>query len=66
MAQLSEIIYFDFLGVYIVGATCGQFIQLPAGLLLDRIGPRYTRVVSAAVFALGCLIFAVSSNNRMY
>lgn len=37
-------------------------IQIPAGLLLDRIGPRYSLTLAAALCALGTLQFSLASH----
>lgn len=35
--------------------------QLPAGVIIDRIGPRYTATIGTIVMSLGALVFAQSS-----
>mmetsp|Transcript_4972 Transcript_4972/g.15842 ORF Transcript_4972/g.15842 Transcript_4972/m.15842 type:complete len:693 (-) Transcript_4972:301-2379(-) len=49
--------------VYVVGSWANQFGRLPAGLLLDRIGPRLTSTTSALVLAIGALIFGLASSS---
>ncbi|MBS0585379.1 MAG: MFS transporter [Verrucomicrobia bacterium] len=38
------------------------FLQIPAGLLLDKIGPRKVTTVAIALCALGTILFAEASN----
>ncbi len=38
------------------------FLQIPAGLLIDKIGPRKVTTIAIALCALGCLIFAKSDS----
>lgn len=38
------------------------FLQIPAGLLIDKIGPRKVTTFAIVLCALGCLIFAKSSS----
>lgn len=38
------------------------FLQIPAGLLIDKIGPRKITTLAIALCALGCLIFAKSES----
>lgn len=37
-------------------------LQIPAGLLLDRFGPRKTTTLAIALCAIGCLIFAATDS----
>ena len=37
------------------------FLQIPAGLLIDKIGPRKVTTLAIALCALGCVIFAQSN-----
>ena len=36
-------------------------MQVPIGMMIDRFGPRRLMTASAAVCAVGCVLFAVSS-----
>ena len=38
------------------------FLQIPAGLLIDKIGPRKVTTLAIALCAFGCLIFAKSNS----
>ncbi len=38
------------------------FLQIPAGLLIDKIGPRKVTTLAIALCALGCIIFAKSNS----
>jgi len=49
--------------IYTVGAWMNQGGRLPAGVMLDRVGPRATATCSAVIVSLGALIFGLASTS---